>query len=257
VVHVLYPGTEVVTLRPFFTYFGGKYRMAAKMPPPAHGRIVEAFAGSAGYAMRHPALDVLLVEKNPTIAGIWRYLIETPAAEIRALPDLPEGATVDDLEVTQPARDLIGMRLNGATAAPRKSASAWMRGGTKPRQFWGSFVREMIASQVEQIRHWQVLEGDYSAAPDVRATWIIDPPYEAAGHHYPCGSKAIDFVHLAQWSRSREGLVFVHEAQGATWLPFLPYADVKATTHGGGAGRTSSEVLYAQYDGDPIIFEGP
>ena len=35
-------------LKPFFTYYGGKYRAAPKYPEPVHGSIVEPFAGSAG-----------------------------------------------------------------------------------------------------------------------------------------------------------------------------------------------------------------
>ena len=39
-------------LKPFWRYYGGKYRAAPAYPPPRLGTIVEPFAGSAGYSLR-------------------------------------------------------------------------------------------------------------------------------------------------------------------------------------------------------------
>jgi len=234
-------------VRPFFTYYGGKFRLAAKMPPPRHGHIVEAFAGSAGYATRHPSQAVTLVEKNPVIASIWRYLIGASPAEILALPDLVDGQTVDDLPISLGAQRLVGMWLNRGVAAPGKRPANWMRDGRYSAQFWGAGVRDRIASQVAAIRHWDLIEGDYSSAPDIAATWIVDPPYQGrAGTHYPHGSRDIDYAALAAWTRSRQGLVFAHEAHGADWLPFAPFGETKAMTHVRGTGRVSVESLFVQ-----------
>lgn len=235
-------------MKPFFTYYGGKFRLAAKLPQPRFGRIVESFAGSAGYSTRHPHHEVTLVEKNPIIASIWRYLIGASASEIRDLPDIADGETTDLLPVPVGAQRLIGMWLNAAVASPRKSPSAWMRQQTS-QLFWGRRVRDRIASQVDLIRHWQIVEGDYSIAPDVEATWIVDPPYQGrAGTHYPFGSKAIDYAALAEWTRARRGLVIAHEAHGADWLPFAPFGETKAMTHVRGTGRISVEALFVQGD---------
>ena len=46
-------GGQVTRLRPFFCYYGGKWRAAPKYPPPEHDTIVEPFAGAAGYATRY------------------------------------------------------------------------------------------------------------------------------------------------------------------------------------------------------------
>ncbi len=35
-------------LKPFFCYFGGKWRAAPHYPTPKHAEIVEPFAGAAG-----------------------------------------------------------------------------------------------------------------------------------------------------------------------------------------------------------------
>lgn len=98
------------TLRPFLSFYGGKWRVAKHYPEPNHGRIVEPFAGSAGYALRYPRKQVLLIDADPIIAGVWRYLIHTTEEEIRSLPTRVE--SVDDYpSLPQEARWLIGFWL--------------------------------------------------------------------------------------------------------------------------------------------------
>lgn len=67
-------------LKPFFTYFGGKYRLAPKYPKPMYNTIVEPFAGSAGYSLRYPEREVILNDLDPVISGIWEYLINVKEA---------------------------------------------------------------------------------------------------------------------------------------------------------------------------------
>ena len=82
-------------------------------------------------------------------------------------------------------------------------------------------MKERVASQLEYIRHWTVIEGDYTAAPDVAATWFIDPPYQRTGDKiYVHKARDIDYRALAAWCRQRRGQVMVCENDGATWLPF-------------------------------------
>jgi hypothetical protein len=231
-------------LRPFFTYFGGKWRSAPKYPRPIYDTIVEPFAGSAGYALRYPDRKVILVEKSEPIAGIWRYLIGVSEREILALPLLESGQSVDGLDICQEARWLIGMWLNKGSAAPCKIPSAWMRGGTHPTSYWGKEIRAIIAAQLARIRHWSVTCGDYTVAPDVEATWFVDPPYEGMGRHYPCGSAAIDFAHLAGWCRNRRGQAIVCEQRGAAWMPFADFGAFKATPSSKQTKRRSAEALW-------------
>ena len=70
-------------LRPFWTFFGGKWRIAPKYPAPVYDTIIEPFAGEAGYALRHASAKVVLVEADPLIAGIWRWLIKVTPSEVR------------------------------------------------------------------------------------------------------------------------------------------------------------------------------
>jgi hypothetical protein len=227
-------------LRPFFTFYGGKWRIAPRYPVPEYERLVEPFAGSAGYSLRHPARRVELYDVDPVIAGLWTYLTQVSEQEIRGLPLAV--TNVADLAVPQEAKWLIGFWLNKGTAAPSKTPSRWMRDGLRPKSFWGEEIRERIASQVQHIRHWQVRNAPFWEAADSPATWFIDPPYAgSAGRHYR--HDAVDYDHLATWSTSRSGQVIVCENVGASWLPFCPFHHAKAL-EGKHGGRVSSEAVW-------------
>lgn len=237
-----------MSLRPFWNYYGGKWRVAPHYPPPRHETIVEPFAGAAGYATRYPAHQVVLVDADPVITGIWRWLIRADPSELLALPDLEAHQTVDDLEVHQEARWLIGFWLNSGSATPRKRMSTWAKrtntyetgGGML---VWGETVRKRLAWQVTRIRHWKVIEGDYWMAPDLEADWFIDSPYQVAGKHYRLGSSTLDYPALGRWCRTRRGQVIVCENAGADWLPFEPWRSIKASDAKSG-GKRSEEVVW-------------
>lgn len=219
--------TGAVPMRPFFTFFGGKWRLAPRYPSPRLGTIVEPFAGSAGYSVRYNARRVVLFDADPTIIGVWRYLIGASEAEIRSLPDIAPDRTVDDYGLCQEARDFVGFWMNKAMTAPCNRPSKWLRSGIRPDSSWGPATRDRIAAQLHQIRHWEAVHGPYGEAPDITASWFIDPPYEHRGTRYRYSSNLIDFAELADWSTSRSGQVIVCENEGADWLPFRSFADAK------------------------------
>ena len=230
-------------MRPFFSYYGGKWRAAFAYPRPRHGLIIEPFAGSAGYSLRwcvpFVPYRVILCDVDPVIAGVWRYLMSVSAEEILKLPDVVD--SVDDLAVCEEARHLIGFWLNRGAAAPCKSPSAWMRAGTHESSFWGPAIRRRIANQLDGLRLWEVYCCSYEDVPyDGEATWFVDPPYQGAGKHYRRGSSDIDYADLADWCRKREGLVIACEAEGGNWLPFDDLGVFKATR----AGKPSREVVW-------------
>ena len=247
------PGEAIaVLLRPFFTFYGGKWRTALRYPPPRWEIIVEPFAGAAGYSLRYPDHQVILHDLDPKIAATWSYIISTPSDEIYALP-LWDGTweTTDDLaHLPEAARWLIGWWLNKGTVQPAKRPSAWMRAGKgSPGDFWGPVIRERIAAQAESIRHWRVHQTGYQAAVDRSATWFVDPPYQGAGVHYRHGSRNLDFGHLSAWCRSRLGQVIVCENDGADWLPFTPHLAAKANESRTG-GKVSLEAIWTNGEGE-------
>src|ERR1700690_625849 len=233
-----------MTLKPFWRYYGGKYRAAPRYPKPLMPTIVEPFAGAAGYSLRYPERQVILVEKNAIVADLWAYLIGVSEAVIRSIP--ADVTDIDDLPswVPTPARSLVGWWFNSATVSPRKSLSIGLiRLAEMGRKFggWTEATRERVASQVSAIRHWKVIQGDYSMSPDVTATWFIDPPYNnSAGAYYPNGPLDIDYAQLAAWCRTRPGDVIVCENEGAQWLDFRHFALLKPGVNGKG----SSEVIW-------------
>lgn len=229
-------------LRPFFSFYGAKWRAAPRYPKPFYRTIVEPFAGSAGYSLRYPHLEIILVEKDPVIAALWRYLIGVSESEIRNLPLMSPGQHVDDLAVSDEAKILIGFWLNRGGSGPCKTPGAWMRDERYTNYFWSERVRERVAAQLPQIRHWTVRERDYSQAPDIEATWFIDPPYEAAGVHYKHSSKAIDFKALGAFCEARKGQVMVCENTGASWLPFQHFMDAKSMEGGGGKSKSAEAI---------------
>lgn len=234
-------------MKPFWRYYGGKYRAAPKYAAPKYNLIIEPFAGAAGYSLRHFQHRVILIEKYPVIAEIWRWLIGVKGSEVRRIPTV---TTVDDLPVWVPegARSLIGFCMNSAVTSPRRSLSVGrIRLAQMGRKFegWTEAQRERVASQVELIRHWKIVEGDYSCAPNVKATWFIDPPYNnEVGKYYICGPKSLNYENLGAWCRKRSGQVFVCENKGASWLPFKTFATFKAGVNGHG----SKEVLWEKCD---------
>lgn len=111
---------------------------------------------------------------------------------------------------------------------------------------WGPGIRERLARQVCNIRHWSVVCGSYADLDVSRdATWFVDPPYVDAGRHYRHGSSGVDYGHLADWCRSLPGQVMVCENRGASWLPFEDFATIAGTNGSGRSGR-SHEVLWLQ-----------
>lgn len=233
-------------MKPFFTYFGGKWRTAKSYPAPKFGTIVEPFAGSAGYAIRYFPLNVILNDKDPVIASVWNFLINASESDILSLPAKVED--VRGLNVCQEAKWLIGFWLNKGNASPCNVPGKWMRDhlaqGTRLNSYWGNGVKERIASQLRHIRHWKITNRNFDEmnVPH-RSTWFIDPPYHASGSKYR--HSKIDYPALARWVRYLPGQAIVCEQGDADWLPFKPFRETKSLEGKHGKKR-SVEVFYEQ-----------
>lgn len=180
--------------------------------------------------MRHADHDVVLCEKYPVLAEMWRYLIGASADEIMRIPDVEH---VDDLPgwVPEGGKILVGFAMNSATVSPCKRLSAGRkRLAEAGRKFegWNSAYRNSVAHGVQCIKHWRLFEGSFEELGNGAATWFIDPPYSNhAGSYYVYSD--IDFIRLGRWCQDRIGQVIVCENVGAQWLPFEPFKAFHST----------------------------
>lgn len=215
-------------MRPLFPFYGSKWNLARHYPAPT-GRTVEPFAGSAGYSLFYDAREAVLVDADPVIAGLWRYLIGVSEAEIRRLPLLPNvGDSVNDHQLEPGARALIGFWLNRGSATPKLSRTAYSARTDRAQLNWGERARERVAASLNAVRGWTVIEGDFSLAPDLAgATTFVDPPYEDKGRFYRVGFS--EFDRLGAWCRARSGAVIACEGPDAAWLPFSPLGSFKSS----------------------------
>jgi hypothetical protein len=212
-------------MRPFFCYYGGKWMLAKRYGPPQRPHVIEPFAGGAGYSTYWEPKNVTLIELDPVVYGVWKFLQRVSPAEVMRLPS--NVSDVDELPswVRDEPKWLIGFWFNSGLAKPAVRRSNWARTPSMARRYWSETIKLRIASQVDRIRHWKIIEGTYQDAPYIDAHWHIDPPYDnVAGDSYTC--KDIDYRSLAQWCRNRWGFVQVCENDGATWLPFKPFSIV-------------------------------
>lgn len=212
-----------------FYYYGGKRRLAKFYPPPGHDVIVEPFAGSAAYALRH--LDpstrvrevkrVILVEKDRRVVDMWERLLAMDPAELLKLPIPKAGERTDDF------------LLMTAACSNRIARTESMIVTTRMPDAIERMFRRIASALPHAKGRVEVIHGDYTQAPDVEATWFIDPPYQVngraqagtdrpqgMGYARDCDSSTIDYAALAAWCRTRQGQVIVCEQAGATWLPF-------------------------------------
>ena len=232
-------------LKPFFTYFGGKYRATPYYARPQHRTIIEPFAGSAGYSLNYSGLDVHLYDVDPIIYGVWDYLIRAKPSEILLLPEVIVDVRV--LALPQEAKWLIGFWLNKGMVSPCNIPGKWMREDIKLGRtldsYWGPGLKSRIASQVGHIKHWKISNTPYYEIENRDACWFIDPPYKRSGSHYRFHD--IDYVRLGGFCKSRIGQVQVCEQLGADWLPFEPFRAIKSL-EGRNGSKQSVELLYSK-----------
>jgi hypothetical protein len=212
-------------MQPFFSYYGGKWKLAERYGPPQRDHVVEPFAGSAGYSVYWEPKKVTLIERNPVVYGVWKYLQAASPRELMRLP-----SNISDVEelpgsVCQEAKSLIGFWFDAGPVKPAVRRSNWARQPMQASHFWSETIKLRLAHQVDRIRHWKIIEGSWEQAPDIRAHWHVDPPYNnAAGSLYR--HNGVDHAALARWCKTRPGFVQVCENEGATWLPFETFSIV-------------------------------
>lgn len=218
-----------------FYYYGRKEKIFSYYPKPKYGTIIEPFAGSAAYSMNYYDRDVILIEKDKRIADLWAYLIDVSSDEILSLPLLVKGQSLNDEQfnyLTDNQKSLIGFFLNPGSAQPKKS----------PGNFcgWNEKNRLKLSNDVNKVKHWTIINGDYRQIENIEATWFVDPPYQGnGGKYYKHGNKNFDYETLKDWCLERNGELIVCENSEATWMDFKPLVEIQGQKH-----KTKEVIFY-------------
>lgn len=233
-----------------FYYYGAKHRDAGRYQRPVHRLVVEPFAGAAGYSVHHLVhgdIDAaILVEKDPRVVELWRRLLAMSPAEVLALEPPAEGEWTTDFLWMAPAASNALARSKGYSFSARAA------------KYTPGMLRRIAKILPKVAGRITVLEGDYTLAPDVAATWFIDPPYQSTGLHplsrgngYApgCDADSLDFAALARWCHGRCGQLIVCEYEGADWLPFMPLVSGKNSV----GGKHHEVVWNRQVDTDRLF----
>lgn len=224
-----------------FAYFGAKHGAAKYYQPPLHDTIVEPFAGAAGYAcywlQEDSSARAILYDSDPRIVDTWNRLLSSSPEDILNWSCPPDGSMSDDLLV-------VGMSGGGVlcTTSPNTVTARMVKDFASTHRRMAR-LRAIIGDRIE------VIEGDYADAPDIEATWFIDPPYVDARLWYKHNSSDIDYRYLAEWSQSRQGQVIVCEAEPADWLPFTVRSSQKSLAN------TQGVELVWESDPTPTLFD--
>lgn len=227
-----------------WSYYGSKSKIVHHYPKPLFDKIIEPFAGSARYALRYFEKNVLLVDKSKDIVGIWHYLQQASVNDIKRLPALPAYSKIDRSNFDCDGQFLLMKYLIVQGAFK----------GNYTVSKWGALRfernRKNIIEQLHKIRHWKILCASYNEIGNEKATWFIDPPYVDGGHKYPESNKKIDYSHLANWSKSRDGQIIVCENGNANWMAFEPLVSFR------GVAKSKTEVMYTNMP-DRTLFNQP
>lgn len=222
-----------------FSFYGSKSKLAHLYPTPQHDTLIEPFAGSAAYSLRHHERDVLLCDADIRVVHIWRFLLSPDAlAWIDRIPrKVKPGQTVWELV---PSDAPVGMFLYlcaQANVGTMGTRGTHVQVTELASDVWHR-IRTKLHEWLPRIAHWRIMHGSYEDLPDIEATWFVDPPYEGSP-----GSKylhnGLNYRRLAKWCKSRVGQVIVCENNGATWLPFMPLTTKRLGIH---SSYTVSEV---------------
>ena len=199
-----------------FYYFGRKSRVAHKYPRPRFETVIEPFAGSAAFSLHWKPSKAFLIDRDQRVVDLWHRLI---------------GMGVEGLKAAEPPK--IGSESTDfwhfvSIASKTSSTISKMTVSEYSNRGW-EFGRKIALRELETAKGFDYVQGDYTDAPDIEATWFIDPPYQYPRQGYKFGRLQMDFDRLRDWVMTRRGQVIVCEQAGADWLPFEPFCTQQTT----------------------------
>ena len=234
IIQILSLRLYAVNTNSMFYYYGRKKQIAKYYPIPHYDVIIEPFAGSAAYSLykENWRKQVLLIEKDKQVYDIWDWLIHrATSSEIANLPHLEIGEKSSDFLHIIHAVTKMAFHFKTIKVTPVLERN------------W-EISKRVMAKNLHKIKHWQIINGDYTLAPDIKATWFIDPPYKGdAGLGYRYSSKLIDYNQLSDWALHRKGEIIFCEGEHGDYLPFKPLVNLT-----GVAGKINKEMIFYKSD---------
>lgn len=233
---------------PFFRWFGSKWNASKHYPPPTHRLIIEPFAGSACYSLRHYEHDCIIAEANEHLYKLWQWLINDATEDaIRSIPlNIPEGTDIRSLGLSEGQSLLLKSWQRTNNVGNCWTISPW---GNKPGQ-WTATSRSRVAEQHTLIKHWKVQQDGLIllSTPSPAATWFIDPPYEYNYNYRLPFAK--DYKEFGQLVIEQKGQIIACEARctktgiAPTYLPFEPFRDTVTSRRKAHQSHHSKELLF-------------
>lgn len=234
-------------MKPFFSYYGAKYQVAKHLGAPRSETVIEPFAGSACYSTRWNVKKAKLYDVSENICLLWDFLINSSCKDIMAIPSTFKSE--DEIEALEIAQQLLcKFWVAKGRSEPTSKISPWYfkYNESKDCSVWGDAVKARVCEQKPLISQWEIQQSSYENIPNYNAHWHIDPPYNnKAGSRYPFSE--INYEHLANWCRSRNGQVDVCENSGASWLPFEDLCEV-VSSRGRRTGYKSKEAVWRKLE---------
>lgn len=240
-------------ISPLFKWFGSKWQSARHYPEPEHDRIVEPFAGSAGYSLNHVDRQVTIWEDDPNLFALWTWLLGALGQEILDIPvGVPVGVDIRTIGLNRGQQLLLKHWQRTNNVGECWTISPW---GHLPGQ-WTENTRARVAEEVYAIRHWQL------APPidliDLPSTWFVDPPY-LYNYRYRKGLPDFDYDALSSFVQTvhSSSLVIVCEASrksdGAApgYLNFQPSHRSVTSRRKPSQSHHSNELIYIKRPGAP------
>lgn len=237
---------------PLFKCFGSKWTSSKLLPPPTGKIIVEPFAGSAGYSMRHCEHEVVLYEANLHLRTLWKWLIEDASEQaVREVPiNIPQGTDIRTLGLSNGQALLLKNWQRTNNIGNLWTTSSW---GHLPGQ-WTANTRARVAEEVALVKHWSIsAEVDglsaFTLHKGQKFTFMIDPPYQ---YNYKYSSEPLDYSLLGYLVQGVEGQVLALEGlctkTGAMpeYLPFEHFATQVTSRRKVYNNHHSSVLLYQQ-----------
>lgn len=208
-----------------FYYFGRKWKLAKEYPTPKYPLIIEPFAGSMGFSLYHKPERALGIEADPNVFEMWDRITKLTVEEILNYPEPAVGDRVFD-------RWLLMASISHGTADTE--SWKWTPRMTRNLKSQKNFAAKNLGYVQEHVEYRL---DTYLNAPDIEATWFIDPPYQMKIKGYK--RIGLDYKELADFVMSRKGQIIVCEQLGADWLPFNELIEIKGTNN-----KKTMEVLW-------------